>query len=51
LKALSVVNVSFRYSSGTRALSSISFEVPEGSRVAVLGPNGAGKTTLLKVTA
>ena len=31
------------------ALSSVTFEVHRGDRIAVLGPNGAGKTTLLKL--
>jgi ABC-type Mn2+/Zn2+ transport system ATPase subunit len=29
-------------------LSDISFQVPQGTRVAVVGPNGAGKSTLFK---
>jgi branched-chain amino acid transport system ATP-binding protein len=31
-----------------RALDNISFEVPEGSVVAIIGSNGAGKSTILK---
>lgn len=33
---------------GKPALDTVSFEVPEGTRVAIVGPNGAGKSTLFK---
>jgi ABC-type polysaccharide/polyol phosphate transport system ATPase subunit len=32
-----------------KALTDVSFDIPEGSAVALIGPNGAGKTTALKV--
>ncbi len=32
-----------------RALSGISFEIPEGELFALLGPNGAGKTTTIRI--
>lgn len=32
-----------------KVLSDISFEIPEGSTVAVTGPSGVGKTTLLNI--
>ncbi|MFL5313306.1 MAG: ABC transporter ATP-binding protein [Myxococcales bacterium] len=34
---------------GLRALSHLSFEVPQGKIVSIIGPNGAGKTTLFNV--
>ena len=33
------------------AVKHITFEIPDGSRVAVLGPSGSGKTTLLRLIA
>lgn len=33
---------------GRTVLSEVSFEVPEGSGLAIVGPNGAGKSTLLR---
>src|SRR5690606_7286184 len=44
---LSVRDVSFRYEPGAElALRGVSFDLPEGWRVAVVGPSGAGKSTL-----
>jgi branched-chain amino acid transport system ATP-binding protein len=34
---------------GVRAVSSVSFTVERGERLAIIGPNGAGKTTLFNV--
>jgi branched-chain amino acid transport system ATP-binding protein len=37
--------------SGLRALSGVSFDVPEGRITGIIGPNGAGKTTLFNIIA
>jgi branched-chain amino acid transport system ATP-binding protein len=34
---------------GVRVLSSVTFEVPNGSLVGLIGPNGSGKTTLFNI--
>ncbi len=39
-------NVSFEYDNNVPVLSSISFEVPTGEKVALVGHTGAGKTTI-----
>jgi branched-chain amino acid transport system ATP-binding protein len=47
---LQVANVSKNFS-GLRAVSDVSFGVPDGAIFAVIGPNGAGKTTLFNMIA
>ena len=47
-KVLEIKNVSKSYGK-IKALSQVSFEVPEGSVFGILGPNGSGKTTMLSI--
>jgi ABC-type Mn2+/Zn2+ transport system ATPase subunit len=44
---LTVDHITVAYN-GTPVLLDVSFQVPQGTRVAVVGPNGAGKSTLFK---
>ena len=43
---LSFNEVSFAYGDGPEVLRGISFEVPQGSSVALVGPSGGGKSTI-----
>lgn len=45
---LRFTEVSVRYGAGVRAVEDVSFDVPDGSVVAIIGGNGAGKTTLMR---
>ena len=46
---LHIEDVSFSYGRGVPALDGVSFEVAEGSSVAVIGQTGSGKSTLLRL--
>ena len=47
---LTIENLSHTYPNGTRALDSVTIEVPPGM-FGLLGPNGAGKSTLMRSVA
>jgi ATP-binding cassette subfamily B protein len=42
-------NVSFAYPNGREVLSSVSFKLAPGERIALVGENGQGKTTVVKL--
>lgn len=46
--AIEIQGLRKQYKNGTLANDGISFEVEQGSILAVLGPNGAGKTTMIR---
>ena len=47
---LQVEHLRFSYEQGLQpALDDISFELPQGARIAIVGPSGAGKTTLAQL--
>ncbi len=50
MSIISVKNLDFEYS-GKEVLHNVSFNIEEGSVVALVGPNGAGKTTLMRCIA
>jgi len=47
--ALSIVDLTKRYSNGVEALKGVSLTVAPGDFFALLGPNGAGKSTLIGI--
>jgi cobalt/nickel transport system ATP-binding protein len=44
---LELVDVRYRYPTGTEALCGVTLSIGPGERVGLVGPNGAGKSTLL----
>ena len=45
---IQVKNISYHYKGGPELLRNVSFDIEEGSVLAILGNNGVGKSTLLK---
>ena len=45
---LNIENLSYHYKGGPSVLENVSFQVQDGSFLAILGNNGVGKSTLLK---
>jgi cobalt/nickel transport system ATP-binding protein len=43
---ISLTDLSFSYSEGTRVIDRLNFDLHEGDRIGLVGPNGSGKTTL-----
>ncbi len=46
---ISLRNVYFSYTPGTKLIENFCLEVPAGTRVAIVGPTGCGKTTLINL--
>jgi len=42
-------SVNYGYSAARQILKGVSFEIPEGHKVAVVGPSGAGKSTIARL--
>jgi ABC-type transport system involved in Fe-S cluster assembly fused permease/ATPase subunit len=42
-------NVNFKYQTERKILQSVSFDIPQGHKVAVVGPSGGGKSTLARL--
>lgn len=49
--AISIRDLTKRYSNGRQALDGVSFDVERGSIFGLLGPNGAGKSTIINILA
>src|SRR2546423_6186610 len=51
MAAITFDEVSKVYPDGTRAVSAVDLEIPDGSFMVLVGPSGCGKTTLLRMVA
>jgi len=49
MKSVELVNVSFTYPNGFKAVENVSMVINKGENVAIIGQNGAGKTTTVKM--
>jgi cobalt/nickel transport system ATP-binding protein len=49
MNLIEVMDISFAYPNGNKALDRLSLSIAAGERVAVMGPNGAGKSTLFQM--
>ncbi|WP_059104084.1 ATP-binding cassette domain-containing protein [Shouchella shacheensis] len=47
MNAIELNEISYEYTDGTKAIETLTLNIPIGAKVALLGPNGAGKSTLL----
>lgn len=50
-KAIEILDFSYNYPDGTRALIDVTLSVEQGQKAVLIGPNGAGKSSLLMAIA